>query len=95
MWMVPYGTVEVSENSGVGVGDFADAFDGAETVLELLADAVLGIVDYEECDNLLESERDGLDRCLLELYACGDYTRNGCDDLLEVHVSALGHDVVG
>ena len=93
--MVPYGTVESLQNSGVGVGDFADAFDGAETVLELLADAVLGIVDYEECDDLLKSECDRLDRCLLELYACGDYTRNGCDDLLEIDLSALGHDVVG
>ena len=93
--MVPYGTVECLQNSGVGVCDFADAFDGAETVLELLADSVLGIVDYEECDDLLESECDRLDRCLLELYACGDYAGDRCDDLLEVHVSALGHDVVG
>ncbi len=93
--MVPYGTVEVSENSGVGVGDFADAFDGAETVLELLADAVLGIVDYEECDDLLKSERDRLDGSLLELYACGDYAGDRCDDLLEIDLSALGHDVVG
>ena len=93
--MVPYGTVEVSENSGVGVCDFADAFDGAETVLELLADSVLGIVDDEECDDLLKSECDRLDRCLLELYACGDYAGDRCDDLLKINVSALGHDVVG
>ena len=93
--MVPDGTFVVSENSGVGVGDFADAFDGAETVLELLADTVLGIVDDEECDHFLESECDRLDRCLLELYACGDDLGDRCDDLLEVNVSALGHDVVG
>ena len=93
--MVPYGTVEVSENSGVGVGDFADAFDGTETVLELLAHAVIGIVDDEECDDLLESERDGLDRSLFELYACGDDLGDRRDDLLEVDVGALGHDVVG
>ena len=93
--MVPYGTVESLHNSGVGVGDFADAFDGAETVLELLTDTGLGIVDDEECDDLLESERDGLDRCLLELYACGDDAGDRCDDLLEVDLSALGHDVVG
>ena len=93
--MVPDGTFVVSENSGVGVGDFADAFDGAETVLERLADSVLGIIDDEECDDLLKSECDGLDGSLLELYACGDDAGDRCDDLLEVHVSALGHDVVG
>ena len=93
--MVPYGTVESLQNSGVGVGDFADAFDGAEAVLELLADSVLGIVDDEECDDLLESERDRLDGSLLELYACGDYAGDRCDDLLKINVSALGHDVVG
>ena len=85
----------VSENGGVGVSDFADAFDGTEAVLELLADAIVRIVDDEECDDLLKSERDRLDRGLFELYACGDDSGNGCDDLLEINVSALGHDVVG
>ena len=85
----------VSEHGGVGVLDFADAFDRTETVLELLSDTLDGIVDDEECDHFLKSECDGLDRGLLELNACGDYAGDRCDDLLEVNVGALGHDVVG
>ena len=30
--------LKVSKNGGVGVGDFADAFDRAEAVLELLSE---------------------------------------------------------
>ena len=93
--MVSEDTIECLQYSGVGVCDFADALDRTETVLELLADAFLGIVDDEECDHLLKSECDGLDRGLLELYACGDDLRDRGDDLLKVDVGALGHDVVG
>ncbi len=84
----------VSENGGVGVSDFADAFDRAEAVLELLAYAIVRIVDDEECDDLLKTECDRLDGCLFELNACGDDRRDRCDDLLEIHIGALGHDVV-
>ena len=84
----------VSENGGVGVGDFADAFDRAEAVLELLAYAIVRIVDDEECDDLLKTECDRLDGCLFELNACGDHVGDRRDDLLEIHVRALGHDVV-
>ena len=51
----------VSENGGVGVSDFADAFDRAEAVLELLSDTVVRIVDDEECDDLLKTECDRFD----------------------------------
>ena len=84
----------VSENSGVGVSDFADAFDGAEAVLEFLSDTVVRIVDDEECDHFLKTECDRFDGCLLELDACGDHVGDRRDDLLEIHVRALGHDVV-
>ena len=87
---------EVSEDSGRDALDVVDSGDSAEGLLQLSTDGIVAVVDLEHCVDFHESECNGEDLGLIvgELDSCREEVFESGDDCVEVHIGALGEEVV-
>ena len=65
-----------------------------ECRFELSADLLIGIIDDEECNDLLKSECNGLDAGLFDLDTCRYRFLKSLDHSIEIDLCAFGHEVI-